>query len=195
MLEEWRPIPGWEGVYEVSDQGHVRSLDRVLEDGKRLRGKVLKPAPNTKGYLQVGLHGGEKCKCVSVHRLVLLAFVGEPEEGFQGCHYNGDQTDNRLENLRWDSVSGNNLDRVRHGTHHLANRTHCPRGHLLISENIYPSYIKRGMRSCKACGRVRDRVKYGTIPMELFQEEANKEFDKIMKEESSRLTTQRCGSR
>lgn len=184
MLEEWRPIPGYEGIYEVSDQGNVRSLDRVLKDGRHRRGQLRKPYLTNSGYLQVDIYGGERHKKMYVHRLVLQAFVGEPDEGFQACHYNGNQTDNRLENLRWDSPSGNNLDKVRHGTDHQVNKTHCPRRHLLTPENVWPSKLKRGHRDCKACGLVRNRVKYGTIPVENFQEEADKEFDKLIKEGS-----------
>ena len=63
-----------------------------------------------------------------IHRLVLEAFVGPCPEGMETCHNNGVRTDNRLENLRWDTSSANNDDIVKHGRHWLASRSHCPRG-------------------------------------------------------------------
>jgi hypothetical protein len=101
MNENWRPIPGRAG-YEVSDLGRVRSIDRLVMklacDGPaphRLKGRVLKPGPTSRGYLTVGLPGGTAL----VHRLVLTAFSGECPDGFEAGHRNGDKTDNRLANL------------------------------------------------------------------------------------------------
>ena len=68
------------------------------------------------GYLIVSLSKECVVKTPSVHTLVLSAFVGSRPEGMHACHGNGNKLDNRLENLRWDTVSANALDRVRHGT-------------------------------------------------------------------------------
>lgn len=67
------------------------------------------------------------------------------------CHNNGDCTDNRLLNLRWDTVSANHLDKVIHGTHNHAKKMRCKRGHLLVGSNLKPSALTRGRRECKAC--------------------------------------------
>lgn len=180
----WRPIPCYEGYYEVSDQGNVRSLDRIDALGRLRRGRELKPRSSGSGYMQVALNKDGSVKQMLVHRLVLIAFEGEPEEGMQACHSNGDKSDNRLDNLRWGTSSENNLDKIRHGTHPDANKTHCPRGHPYMEKNNWPSNHLRGHRDCKACGRVRGRVRRGVIPMKVFQEEADREFDKIAKEGS-----------
>ena len=90
IVEQWRDIPGFEGRYQVSDQGRVRSVDRYVrlvahgvETRRLARGKVLAPAPGTHGYPSVvlGRDGGTR----AVHRLVALAFLGPPPINSSGC--------------------------------------------------------------------------------------------------------------
>ena len=119
MNEIWMPIPGWECFYEASNLGLIRSLDR--ETGgpygstRITKGRVLAPSL-VKGYWHVNLKDKKRIKNEYIHRLVLLAFRGEPAAGQEGCHYNGDRLDNRLENLRWDTLLANKADMIRHGT-------------------------------------------------------------------------------
>lgn len=150
--EVWKPVVGYEGLYGVSNHGNVRSLDRFVTDKngikKRRKGQPLKPILQKRGYMAVGI-GGTKY----IHRLVLEAFVGPCPEGMETCHNNGVRTDNRLENLRWDTSSANNDDIVKHGRHWLASRSHCPRGHALKHPNLL-SGKARG-RECLACARAK----------------------------------------
>lgn len=150
-MERWLPVPGYEGVYEVSDQGRVRSLDRADSRGRSRTGRVLSLRIQPSGHRTVSLCTNAKRRIFHVHHLVLMAFVGPRPTGMEGCHWNDDPTDNRVENLRWDTRSGNQLDSVRNGTHHMARRTHCPQGHPYDSENTYvhPS----GSRLCRECRR------------------------------------------
>lgn len=121
--EVWLPVVGYEGLYEVSNQGRVRSIDRdfVTKSGKRYRrkGKIISFAVKKNGfpYKRVSLskQGWQSMHFVS--RLVLTAFVGPPKPGEQACHNNSDPSDNRVENLRWDSPKGNYKDRVKNNTH------------------------------------------------------------------------------
>jgi hypothetical protein len=106
VTEKWRPIPGFEGRYEVSDHGRVRSL--------RYRGhptvQIMKSTPNYAGYYVITL--GKERKQFRLHCLVLEAFVGpRPAPDFDGCHKSGDKRDNTLSNLRWDTKPGNMRDR------------------------------------------------------------------------------------
>lgn len=78
--------------------------------------KYLQPRPSS-GYLRVDLYRGGRHHWKLIHRLVLEAFIGPCPDGMEACHNNGDRTDNRLENLRWDTRSANQKDAVRHGTH------------------------------------------------------------------------------
>lgn len=161
--EQWRPIPGYEGYYEVSDHGRVRSLDRTIErsNGQEVRrkGRVLRPGTYVSGHKHVNLHAPERKRKWRVHHLVLLAFVGPMPEGMEVCHNNGNPADNRLENLRYDTHSSNLLDRNDHGTCIYRQRTHCPRGHKLEMPNLVRvAWEKRGHRTCLACQRMSARV-------------------------------------
>lgn len=112
--EEWRPAPGW-SAYEVSSRGRVRSVDRVLADGRGAGGKLLKPSRDKDGYLYATLSDGSRRWRVHVARLVLFAFAGWPEEpGMEACHRNGRRWDCRRANLYWGTKPENRADRERH---------------------------------------------------------------------------------
>lgn len=126
MEELWRPVVGYEGLYEVSDLGRVRSMDRWLpcRDGQNQwhRGKVLKQFNNGNGYQGVSLSNlceGIKPKRLYVHSLVLESFIGPRPHRYQAAHGDGDRSNNRLLNLRWATVSDNLADKLGHGTHQL----------------------------------------------------------------------------
>ena len=113
----WKAVPGFEGHYEVSDAGGVRRFLR----GRRAIAKygphrVLSPKALPSGYRQVVLSKNNVQTYRYVHRLVLEAFVGPCPEGMLSCHGNGDKSDNRLANLRWDTQAANLGDARRHGT-------------------------------------------------------------------------------
>lgn len=108
MIENWRDIPGFEGRYQVSDLGRVRSLDHRVRSGRGarlVRGRVLRPGAGNSGHLTVVIGKGNT---QSVHVLVLRTFVGEPPAGCEALHLNHTPADNRLKNLRW-GTRGENL--------------------------------------------------------------------------------------
>lgn len=155
MVETWRPVVGYEGYYEVSDMGRVRSVERlaIRKNGRphRVRSAVRKPKALPKGHLAVTLVRDTQLRSHTVHKLVLEAFVGTRPEGSMCRHLNGDPADNRLENLTWGTASENQSDAVNHGVHYLAARTHCKRGHALAHPNLAPH--RGGRRVCLACRR------------------------------------------
>ncbi len=115
-IEQWRPIGGLEGRYEVSDLGRVRSLlnNRCnVRAVPRLRRLRRRPAD---GYVDFVAKIGRRSTHYLVHRLVLEAFVGPCPSGMECAHENGDNGDNRLENLRWATPKENTADRDAHGT-------------------------------------------------------------------------------
>ncbi|WP_280389267.1 NUMOD4 domain-containing protein [Nocardia wallacei] len=175
--ERWRPIPGHPG-YEVSDRGRVRSLDRVVKTSKGMsqrRGKVLSTWVNPQtGYLQVGLSGTNH----AVHVLVAAAFIGPRPEGNHVCHNDGVRINCHVSNLRYDTPSGNRLDKRIHGTDHNVNKTMCPRRHLLVPRNIVDSYRREGRRKCKACNRARAWLQ--DHPGGDFDAYANRQYLRIM---------------
>ena len=150
--EEWRAIPGYEGLYEVSDRGRVRSLDRMrpFRGGWRpVRGRVLSPWMSR--YWNVRLSREGVVTAHSVHSLVAAAFIGPRPDGMHVCHNDGDRNNNSVGNLRYDTPSANSLDVVKHGNHYLANRTHCSQGHEYTPENTvhFPSAPRA--RKCRKC--------------------------------------------
>lgn len=160
--ERWAPIPDWDGLYEVSDLGRVRSLPRVVPTRtrwhsrlveRRVGGGILRATPDTHGYARVFLTYRGQRRQLAVHRLVLEAFVGPCPPDMEGCHGPGGQADNRLVNLRWDTRRENAYDRVRHGTHYLVNSPTCKRGHDLAGNNLLADATRQGRRGCLACFR------------------------------------------
>lgn len=153
--EHWLPVVDWEGFYEVSDQGRVRSVPRLITkcDGRTqpVLGRILKLASNRQGYPIISLQAGSRKSTKPVHRLVLTAFVGPKPDGTECCHGDGDKTNNRLDNLRWDSKKANALDAVRHGTRPDPDRTHCQRGHDLSTTRYLNTY---GDQCCRECTRL-----------------------------------------
>ena len=110
MKEEWRDIEGYEGMYQVSNLGRVRSLDRHVKNwvGKKLmKGKMISVCNDGRGYLLVNLWKNNKPKNIRTHRLIAKAFIPNPENKPQINHINGDGTDNRIENLEWCTASEN----------------------------------------------------------------------------------------
>lgn len=102
--EIWKPIKGYEGYYEVSNLGRVRSVERIVErkDGsiRRYKGKILSPCfPH--GYAHVNLARNGKYKSVKVHRLVAESFIPNPNNYSEINHKNEIKDDNRVSNLEW----------------------------------------------------------------------------------------------
>ncbi|WP_164681194.1 NUMOD4 motif-containing HNH endonuclease [Mycobacterium intracellulare] len=163
MDERWLPVVGWEGLYEVSDLGRVRSLDREQPNNRWPGSTYVKPGRVLRshkgppfGYHAVSLtrmEAGRQIRNLKrVHVLVLESFVGPRPAGSASCHCNGDLDNNRLTNLRWDTHSANNLDKRRHRTDHNAAKTHCKNNHPFDEANTYV-HPTNGRRQCRACMR------------------------------------------
>jgi len=160
--EEWRPVVGFEGSYEVSSLGRVRSVARtVTRSGHpfRVAARVLKPWTMKGGYPAVTLRSDGKSWSRAVHALVLQSFVSPRPDGMDACHEDGDPLNNVVTNLRWDTRSGNMQDALRHGTHNHASKTHCKWGHEFTSENTRHYTFPNGSKArfCRACKRDSNR--------------------------------------
>lgn len=111
MPEIWKDIPGYKGLYQVSDLGRVKSF--ISWNGTSTR--ILKPGQDTHGYFGVNLYEQKKGKFTYIHKLVLETFIGPCPNKMECRHLNDNRKDNRLKNLRWGTRSENLLDRSRNG--------------------------------------------------------------------------------
>lgn len=111
MKEEWKDHPRYEGLYQFSKMGRVKSFHRNKQ------GKIIKPTVTTHGRLVVNLRARGHCHMFFVHRLVLETFVGPCPPGLQCCHNDGNPQNNWLTNLRWDTPKSNVQDSIKHGVH------------------------------------------------------------------------------
>lgn len=114
VTELWRPVPGYEGGYEASDLGRVRSVDRWVTQtnglgtsySRLMRGKFMAPCPKDNGYLNISL-GFKNSKML--HCVIALTWIGPRPEGFHVNHKNGDKSDNRACNLGYVTPKENAL--------------------------------------------------------------------------------------
>lgn len=163
-MTAWRDVVGYEGYYQVSDNGQVRSLSRTIPHARKgsihIPGQAIRQHRATNGYPSFVLNRDNQKRTFHAHRLVAEAFLGGSRfEGAQVCHNDGDVDNNHVLNLRWDTGSANQLDTVRHGAHWLASRTHCANGHPFTSANTRTRPCPTGgaVRHCRACDRDRQR--------------------------------------
>ena len=127
-MEIWKDIPGYEGRYQASSEGRIRSLDRERYQTKggvttrfgSIKGRVLKPAVNRRGYLHVVLRANGKSNDHEVHCLIASAFIGpRPAGDIQVRHLDGNRLNNAQENLAYGTRSENQLDLYTYrGYHH-----------------------------------------------------------------------------
>lgn len=135
MMEEWRDITGYEGMYQVSNLGHVRSLDRVVNSRPGLKqslcGKALK-INNCAGYSVVGLHKNGITKNKLVHRLVAIAFLTKPFGKNYINHKDYDPSNNRVDNLEWCTQAEN----IAYSMGHIREGKRKNQGRPVIAINV-----------------------------------------------------------
>lgn len=155
-IEEWRAVVGYEGIYEVSSLGRVRSLDRSIVDsrGRRRRqpGRVRNLMPDGRGRLSLMLWREGRYSQRKVHRLVAEAFLGPGELRAEVNHKDGDPLNNALSNLEWASRSENQLHAYRMG---LVTR---PRGEKHLKSKLTVEQVReirslRGVMTQRALAR------------------------------------------
>jgi hypothetical protein len=108
VMEEWRDVVGFEGLYKVSNFGRIQTV----KTGK-IKEQTISKADN-RPYLS--LWKNNKIKVCRPHKLVMEAFVSLRPEGLECCHNDGNPQNNHWSNLRWDTPKNNHADKVKHGT-------------------------------------------------------------------------------
>ena len=122
MAERWRDVVGYEGLYQVSDLGRVRSLDRIVRNSRggtwKQKGCILQSFPgNQRGYLSVNLYRNGIQRKIYVHQLVALIFIGPIPADHVIRHGPNGILDNAISNLCYGTKSDDGLDKRRDGTH------------------------------------------------------------------------------
>lgn len=153
--EYWKPVLGYEGLYEVSNCGRVRSLDtyRKGRNGSIIfcKGKILKPFKNTQGYLKVVLCKNGKVKTFRVHRLVAEAFISNPDNLPCVNHKDENKQNNVVSNLEWCSYSYN----INFGTRNermAKKNTNGKRSKPVLQYTLDGQFVKE-WQSTMECGR------------------------------------------
>lgn len=110
MREVWKPVPGYDGLYEISNHGKVKSLERKMPYQNSFRAvpeRILKTNIINGGYVQVTLQKGRRRKSLLVHRLVAESFIQNPQNLPQVNHIDGNKLNNRSDNLEWCTAKEN----------------------------------------------------------------------------------------
>ena len=120
MREQWRDVIRFVGLYQASNLGRIKSLDRVVRNRRggtrKLKGQILRPGP-TGSYLSVSLSRDGIKTTIMVYRIVAEAWLGPCPDGMEVCHGPNGKLDNSVSNLRYDTRTNNNLDKRRDSTH------------------------------------------------------------------------------
>lgn len=148
----WKSVDGFEGYYEVSDTGNVRSVDRYITDScgktRLLKGFMMKQTEatgriNSDGYYVVNLHKNHKSYVIAVHRIVATAFIENPDNYPTVNHIDGNKHNNNVRNLEWASYKTNNV-------HALKNALRKPRGTRVYQYDATGNFIAKYCSVCNA---------------------------------------------
>ena len=156
--EIWKDVKDYEGVYQVSDLGRVRSLDRTDYAGRSLKGKILKLIPSSNGYLMLGLYSNGNVKKKTVHSLVARAFLNHKTCGYKIVidHINGDKLNNQLNNLQIISQRENSSkDKIGKTSRYVGVSFHKQRNKFVANclhnkKRIFLGYFKTELEASQA---------------------------------------------
>ena len=170
--EIWKDIEGYEGLYQVSNLGRVKSLDRIDCRGQHLKGKLIKPLPTKQEYVRVGLCKNGIRKHFMIHRLVAQAFI---PQHITVNHKDGNKSNNTVDNLEWLSQKENNIHAYRTGLKpHGTQRKDAKLNEQQVKE-IRSNYIPNDRNySTRALAR-----KYGVHPSIIQRVVNNKAYKNI----------------
>lgn len=151
--EIWKPIKDYEGIYEVSNYGRIRSLRRAAP-------RILKTANNGYGYLIINLSKDSIKKTVKVHKLVAEAFIPNPNNLPTIDHINRNRNDNRVENLRWVSYIEQNTNKHRHWNVDVNYKVKCIENNEIFKNALEAAcWVVDSRLSCSCAAEVAKRIR------------------------------------
>lgn len=167
-MEKWKDIAGYEGLYQISNMGRVKSLERFKPNGQIVPEKIKTPSAKSNNYLALQLYKNNKPKNCYIHRLVAEAFIPNPQNKETVNHINGDKHDNSVENLEWSTYTENNHHATQtglNGTEHMRNKKGSMRI-LQYDENMnliaeYPSMREAERQTGIDCASISLGVRKG----------------------------------
>lgn len=140
MGEIWKDISNYDGVYQISNLGRLRTKDRIIErkyhNGYVRKGQIRKPQHDKDGYLRINLYKKGKPKMWFIHRLVAQEFIPNPDNLKQINHKNLNKEDNRVENLEWISAINNIRHAAGFGLYKHPDRKRDKKGRFIKKEGI-----------------------------------------------------------
>lgn len=154
VIEKNGVVYDYTGLYQVSNYGRVRSVDRVDSRGRKLNGRVLKQATNNTGYLYVNLSKTGKTRMFSVHRLVATAFIPNTQGSTDVNHKDEDPTNNRTDNLEWTTHAKN----ITYSTHKWEREVICIETGKVFN-SITQASQELGIHVSSICKCCRDKQK------------------------------------
>lgn len=153
MKEEWRNVVGYEGYYQVSNKGRVKSLKRIDPNNHLVKERILTPNKDKYGYDYVGLSKYGKTKSYKSHRLVAKAFIYNPNNHPVINHKDFNKDNNCVDNLEWCTVAYNNTHRFKYKPiNQLGTKNHRFSGYVLVFKNNVLIDILRGKKDMKNKG-------------------------------------------
>lgn len=175
--EIWKDIKGFENLYQISNYGNIRSLDKKArcKNGYRIsKGKILKTYISNKGYKRINLLKNRKIKTFPIHRLVALAFLDNPNNKEQVNHINGIKTDNRVENLEWVTCKENIKHSIRSG---LTNYQYKNKKLIVIFDSIKQASEMLNIDRNKIYTRVNNGKDYKGIYFKKIGDDFNERYN------------------
>lgn len=167
MKEIWKDIQGYEGYYQVSNTGRVRSLDRIDSRGYKRKGKILVPLVDKFGYCSVHLLKKSKAKTAKIHRLVAVSFLENPLNYKEINHKDENKLNNSVDNLEWcDRKYNMNYGKMSHDYH--SKRTSGENnGRSILDKKAVEEIRKKYVKRSKNFGLVALSKEYGICPSQV----------------------------
>lgn len=174
LQEEWKDIKGYEGLYQVSNIGRVRSIDRITTNigGRKnlYKGRILRLNMIKVGYLYAHLCKNNKVKAFRVHRLVASAFIQNPNNYPQVNHKDKNKANNIVNNLEWCTASQNQIHSVSLGRNYNITKVQelCKREISVYRNGVFVAHFNSKKECCEKLGLTKDSV-YRTLKGEYKQ--------------------------